>query len=136
VVFLVPGKKHDHLEGSMIVCNFPDVTLNGWDALSYTWGDSSELAGIITIDDRKMKITANLEIALRGLRHETELGFLWIDAICTYSHRTATKHLGSLRFAPQFFEGFNFTHLASQNWQYIFPFLILLFSPTLGSISG
>jgi hypothetical protein len=26
--------------------------------------------------------------------------------------------LGTLRFAPQFFEGFNFTHLASQIWQY------------------
>jgi hypothetical protein len=26
-----------------------------------------------------------------------------------YSQRTPTKHLGTLRLAPQFFEGFNFT---------------------------
>jgi hypothetical protein len=32
------------------------------------------------------------------------------------------KDLGILRFAPQFFEGFNFTHLAGQIWQYIVPY--------------
>jgi hypothetical protein len=44
-----------------------------------------------------------------------------VDLLCTYSHRTATKYLGIVRFAPQFFEGFNFTHLASQSGKYIFP---------------
>jgi hypothetical protein len=46
----------------------------------------------------------------------------WIVWLCTYSHRTAMKHLRILRFAPHFFEGFNFTRLASRIWQYNFPY--------------
>jgi hypothetical protein len=29
----------------------------------------------------------------------------WIDWVCIYSHRTAMKHLGIMRFAPQFLRG-------------------------------
>jgi hypothetical protein len=39
----------------------------------------------------------------------------WIDWVCIYSHRTAMKHLGIMRFAPQFSEGFNFMYLVSQS---------------------
>jgi hypothetical protein len=52
-------------------------------------------------------------VRLLGLR------YLWIDCLCIYSHRTTMNYFKSLRFVPQFFEGFNFTHLASQIWQYI-----------------
>jgi hypothetical protein len=45
---------------------------------------------------------------------EMKQAFRDIYLLCIYSHRTATKHLGTLRLAPQFFEGFNLTYLASQ----------------------
>jgi hypothetical protein len=60
--------------------------------------------------------------------------FKRIDLLCIYSHRTTMNYFESLRFVPQFFEGFNFTHLASQIWQYIrlrFQFAV---SPTLTSL--
>jgi hypothetical protein len=45
--------------------------------------------------------------------------YIWIDSLCIYFYRTIMKDLGILKFAPQFSEGFNFTYLASQIWQYI-----------------
>jgi hypothetical protein len=107
-----------------IVCRLRDVSLSNtsakYDALSYCWGDSTKTDSI-TCDGRKFLITKNLRIALRRLRQKDAVVTIWIDQICIYSHRTATKHLGTMRFAPQFFEGFNFTHLSSQIWQYILP---------------
>ncbi len=40
--------------------------------------------------------------------------FAVVDPVCIYSNRTAMKYLRIMRFIPQFFEGFNFMHLASQ----------------------
>jgi hypothetical protein len=79
---LPPAARHEPLEARMIVCNFPKLSLDGWEALSYTWGDCAELAGMIVINNRKRKITANLETALRYLRDETDVKLLWVDALC------------------------------------------------------
>jgi hypothetical protein len=44
--------------------------------------------------------------------------FLWVDAICMYSYRTATKCCRNLRFRPQFCEGFGFaSHCLDSNPQ-------------------
>jgi hypothetical protein len=40
-----------------------------------------------------------------------ERSFIWIDALCIYSHRPTMKYLGTLRFQPQFFEGFHSSEL-------------------------
>jgi Heterokaryon incompatibility protein (HET) len=82
LLFLIPSKSRDDvLEAMMFVANFPDVTLTGWCALSYTWGNAQELPGIIIIDGCKMKITENLELALRDVRNEHNTPY-WVDAIC------------------------------------------------------
>jgi hypothetical protein len=76
------------------------------------------------VNGKLCRIHRNAEDALRRLRAlpETQRGMkYWIDALCIYSHRTAMKHLRTLRFEPQFFEGVNFTHLASRIGQYILP---------------
>jgi hypothetical protein len=59
----------------MTIINFSKASPVGWEALSYIWG-SSELAGIILINERKMKIAASLETALRHLRDEGKLKVL------------------------------------------------------------
>jgi hypothetical protein len=79
---LPPAAKHAPLEAVMFVCNFPKLSLDGWEALSYTWGDSAELARTIVINERKKKITTTLETALRYLRDEIDIKFLWVDALC------------------------------------------------------
>lgn len=81
-------------------------------ALSYVWGESN-LTHSVECNGCQLQITRNLDLALRTSR---QLGhrLLWADQICIYSHRTIIKHVRILRFAPQFFEEFNFTYLASQ----------------------
>ncbi|KAI0890664.1 HET-domain-containing protein [Annulohypoxylon maeteangense] len=53
-------------------------------ALSYVWGDPS-IRGEIYVNDVPMSVTANLESALRELRHHMRIqqGFyVWVDALC------------------------------------------------------
>lgn len=52
-----------------------------YEALSYTWGDLDNVTEIL-LGQRRFKVTTNLEIALRYLRHEKEARTLWVDAIC------------------------------------------------------
>lgn len=57
-----------------------------WFALSYRWGDLGETRNI-QVDhelshNQTFQITANLEMALRGLRSEKHNIWLWVDALC------------------------------------------------------
>jgi hypothetical protein len=54
-------------------------------------------------------------LANRSVNNEHLLVLLArINPVCVYSHRTAMKDLGILRFAPQFSEGSNCTYSVSQ----------------------
>jgi hypothetical protein len=87
--------------------------------LSYCW--RTELSSTsIKLNKQEKEITSNLFHALQYLRNARTSSYMWIDALCIYSHRTAMEHLTTLRFAPQVFEG-HFTYLASQIGQYIRP---------------
>ncbi|KAF4632244.1 hypothetical protein G7Y89_g5876 [Cudoniella acicularis] len=50
-------------------------------ALSYVWGDASNLK-TIRVNDIEVKITVNLHHALRDIRDQTRELFLWADTIC------------------------------------------------------
>ena len=116
VLTLLPGNWHDPIS-----CELRVVPLNddpAYFALSHVWGDPKVTLPIF-LHKHALQVTSNLENALRRLRGPTKPMVIWIDALCIYSHRTTMNYFESLRFVPQFFEGFNFTHLASQIWQYI-----------------
>ncbi|KAF2803939.1 uncharacterized protein BDZ99DRAFT_467669 [Mytilinidion resinicola] len=83
-----------------------------YEALSYVWGNPNSTARI-TVNGMGHDVTVNLADALRHLRKPALPCILWVDALCIYSYRTAIKHLITLRFDPQFFEGFHYTDLAS-----------------------
>lgn len=51
-------------------------------ALSYVWGDTSDLATII-VDGKPLSVTKTLETALRHLRDSKRVIRVWADAICT-----------------------------------------------------
>ena len=117
---LLPGVRSDGVQCLLEQYDFGSGP--PYAALSYTWGPPN--AGVvIEVNGRLFRIRQNLSDFLVQFRSSTTEQTLWVDAICIYSHQTATKHLGSLRFAPQFLEGFNFTHLVSQTWQYKFLYL-------------
>ncbi|KPM41988.1 hypothetical protein AK830_g4599 [Neonectria ditissima] len=56
-------------------------TQTEYDALSYTWGNSTK-TDMITVNHNSLGITENLHAALIHLRSPVEERRLWIDAIC------------------------------------------------------
>ncbi|KAL6895149.1 heterokaryon incompatibility domain-containing protein [Trichoderma evansii] len=52
-----------------------------YEALSYTWGLTESHYSIV-VNDQRMKITANLYLALKNLRNAHSDRILWVDAIC------------------------------------------------------
>lgn len=76
---LPPGPFDDE-----IACNLEVHYISGdykYEALSYTWGDVSDLRPIL-VNGIHINVTANLKIALQYLRHASEPRVLWIDAVC------------------------------------------------------
>jgi hypothetical protein len=78
-----------------------------YEALSYTWGDASDLRYII-LDLHLFLDTRNLEPAIRQLRKRSTSDLLWVDAICIYVYRHRKKPLRNLRLGPPISEGFFF----------------------------
>lgn len=80
----------DDLLGPILPTRVIDVTLN----------PASPNDEGIDIKDLPKTFQDTVIIARRlGVR------YIWIDALCIYSSRTAMKHLGTMRFAPQFWRG-------------------------------
>jgi len=71
-------------------------------AVSYAWG-APKLKKVLEIEDGTLVlITPNPWDFLCAQSRELAGQLLWIDQICIYSYRTATKYCRSLRFRPQF----------------------------------
>lgn len=77
------------LESTDVCCNIIHTTLSQceheildhYTALSYVWGDPTDLK-TIWVDDSPVSVTASLCSALRGLRDATRVLRLWADALC------------------------------------------------------
>jgi hypothetical protein len=79
IIRLHPGQFHDPIRIDLFTEELS--SLPEYDALSYVWG--TEISGLpVTVNGRVLKVTANLEIALRYLRYKDAVRALWIDAIC------------------------------------------------------
>jgi Heterokaryon incompatibility protein (HET) len=67
-----------------ISCNLVEVTLDEhpvYEALSYVWGDT-KIQATVQIEGANLKVTTNLELALRYLRMPDKPRIIWVDAIC------------------------------------------------------
>jgi hypothetical protein len=72
-----------HLRGDVFEYN-PRKNARGtclYEALSYVWGDEDRAQSII-IDNRCLKITPNLHLALLHLRDDGIPRIIWVDAVC------------------------------------------------------
>jgi len=78
LVRLHPGSRQVPLECDMILADLE--TAPTYDALSYTWGDSTRSQNIY-LDGHQFPIGENLSSALRGLRLLEKEKIFWIDAI-------------------------------------------------------
>jgi hypothetical protein len=81
---LLPGKRKDAIHILIDHVSFSDDHKPEYEALSYTWGDSSERANIAVgrSGEHSLTITKNLAEALPYLRREDMPRIFWIDAIC------------------------------------------------------
>lgn len=79
VLELLPGQKDEELFTNLSVANLG--TPPPFEALSYTWGDST-IRAAISCNGRILKVTVNLRDALKRLRRRHNSRFLWVDAIC------------------------------------------------------
>ena len=80
ILSLCAGKRHDDLSGSLHVASL-EANVQ-YEALSYTWGDSTTEETILLNDCRSLTITDNLANALRRLRRHLKERKLGVDAIC------------------------------------------------------
>lgn len=79
-VSLEPGQGGEPLKCELV--NSHLVSMRGkYEALSYTWGDSTQTTSIF-LNGRPVQVTANLACALRHLRRPRDGRLLWIDALC------------------------------------------------------
>ncbi|KAJ0305666.1 hypothetical protein Brms1b_010779 [Colletotrichum noveboracense] len=68
---------------------------NPYEALSYTWGDSSNTE-IITVNSVELNVTRNLRLALQTLRHQprnpSKAVQIWVDSICINQDNVAERN--------------------------------------------
>jgi len=84
---------HPGIWADPIRCSLRTVQLEDhphYEALSYAWGDPNDCRRIF-LDGRVGRVTANLEAALRRLRHPTQDRQLWVDALCINQADDAEK---------------------------------------------
>lgn len=80
LLLLQPGNKFDDdVHISLLTCHIDQAP--SYRALSYAWGDEEHMKTVF-IDEKPLKVTYNLFIALLRLRQKTTSTTLWVDAIC------------------------------------------------------
>lgn len=67
------------------------ATAQGYEALSYVWGNMQDRMQI-ALNDQEAFVTQNLYIALQHLRLHTQPRRLWIDAICIDQQNTMERN--------------------------------------------
>ena len=83
VLALEPGNADSPLSCKLEVVSVQDARQSEYEALSYAWGRSDEaLRPFISCHDKCLRLTSNLQSALRHIRSEKEVTTLWVDQIC------------------------------------------------------
>ncbi|KAF4965714.1 hypothetical protein FSARC_6497 [Fusarium sarcochroum] len=93
LISLEPGYGDDSLAIRLLNTNLDNT--QAYEALSYVWGDASNVVPIQILDDNtvpvQVNITVNCHAALKRLRKLDSPRTLWIDAICINQASTSEK---------------------------------------------
>ncbi|PTB65723.1 hypothetical protein BBK36DRAFT_1121167 [Trichoderma citrinoviride] len=91
LILLSPGQWDDEIRCTLIPFNRFRDTYPPYKALSYVWGRWSRTPPKIRVNGRNVKVTTNLAVALRHLRHGEVDMALWIDALCIDQSNTEER---------------------------------------------
>lgn len=82
IITVLPGEYHTPITCTISQEEWRDPA-DCYEAISYSWGDRLHHKTIF-IDEKSLRVTSNLESALRHLRHREQGQHLrlWVDAIC------------------------------------------------------
>jgi hypothetical protein len=89
LIELQPGVGDSPLQIGIHSSSLPSK--QNYEALSYTWGESSQTCDLLCSNGSKLQITFNLQLALRNLRLPGKSRWLWVDAICINQKDNAEK---------------------------------------------
>jgi hypothetical protein len=87
---LLAGRREDDITCQIFHSVISDAP--PFEALSYTWGDSSQLHQISSTEGI-IHVTANCGAALRDLRYSFRDRILWIDALCINQRNIEEKNI-------------------------------------------
>ena len=83
VLALEPGNADSPLRCKLKVVSVQNARQSEYEALSYAWGNNDQpLKPFINCHEKCLKLTPNLESALRHIRSENKVTNLWVDQIC------------------------------------------------------
>ncbi|KAL8870671.1 MAG: hypothetical protein Q9174_003335 [Haloplaca sp. 1 TL-2023] len=96
LVTVFPGSFNEDLHLSLRTANVDETR---YEALSYTWGSTENMASVYFGDRQSpssevseyLEVTQNLEVTLRYLRLEENSRDIWIDAICIDQQNTEER---------------------------------------------
>ena len=72
--------------------DFQDGVAGHYTALSYVWGDATDVRTIF-VEGRRLAITASLHCALRHIRHTHHASYFWADGICINQDVVAERNI-------------------------------------------
>ncbi len=90
VLTLFPGADHEQLCGKLDIQDLDETARVPYICLSYVWGNV-DITEPLTVDDREVRVTANLVNCLYHLRQPKDPVVLWADAICINQQDTEEK---------------------------------------------
>jgi hypothetical protein len=73
------------------LASYENSLLNFYIALSYVWGDA-ELSGTVSVDGKRLAVTASLDTALRHLRDSHVMLHIWADGVCINQKRVEDRN--------------------------------------------
>ncbi|QYT03035.1 HET domain-containing protein [Trichoderma simmonsii] len=91
LIDLSPGQWNDEIHCTLTYYNRLRDRYPPYQALSYVWGRPRRNPPEILVNGYKIKVTANLETALKYLRDHEERVTLWIDALCIDQSNTEER---------------------------------------------
>ncbi|KAK1245969.1 hypothetical protein MKX07_005038, partial [Trichoderma sp. CBMAI-0711] len=91
LIVLSQGQWDDEIRCTLLPFNRSRDGYPPYRALSYVWGRWCRTPPEVLVNGRKVRVTPNLENALRHLRHEEEEITLWIDALCIDQSNTEER---------------------------------------------